>query len=1035
MPGYLVKAANFVAEIANDDELIQLAEVDTIKKDTKIRVLPDKEWVLAKTIPILRKVWGLDPTGKLPAKIKPVGGGIVPVGAGSAPVSSPKLPPRLETVVDSRAEIIARAAAKAAIDKAEEISEGVKNVHNEAKLDEQLYAFEMQVTQPVEIDITETKTALRTNLDELQGNIRIVSSISNAIADAIERENAADERKRADVEQDGSGALSGGEEIDTTSIQRETVRSEAPNAGTSQESASEQDVQHETTRSEVPKAALSQNAVDERHGLGSQESGASASGDLDARTESLLMRMRNMADDEYIEAAPNEVTYVMESSLVRESMAAKARAARDAQNAEKLSQDNPHLALEFSKSAMESPLGGEDSAIAKSLRLQDGEAIGASGSVDSAGVKAQGTGRSSIPRISGIPIEQVLRDCPSVEISLDDIFPGQGLDLHVGAVSGDAVGDRGNGGATGAADESENSRHVTARRATPAVGGGEAEKAHSVSGAGGISIDVSEAIRESGILMSNTDEPSTSSRGGREVVSPRGREAIDEVPIDIVDDQEGFHDVSDTAVTRRHGIALQDARVSRDDRANTVRRVDARERHEAKSGSHSDRQLAAAKTIEAARAAVDAARQYAENSDGSLDSAILDRVTELVEALERAQCAGGGEDNPIERRRTNRKNNSRNAVKSERSMRSALHNILEKATNIEENEDDSPSEQFKVRRATDVLPHILTGGDDGRRAKFGDSISVSSVVDDEIERLDEHSDVLKIQNTSALRHMLRAEARAAASQEELQLAPTQDLSTKDGLRTLFEKEDELHLYLANEIREKESQAEREQSQEDDAVLSKKSKLRKEFSSLQAMTDEMPVINERAVVRQCPARDEKTNVAVNPSVKPMKKGASPMTFDDPFFKDRLMDDEQPVAIFSTFYLTTHRIWNVASNGGDDVKNCEVYDIENVQGSALHEERKFLWVIIDIALIVITGLYYVFMVRYMEHSTISLIVFLYGFLMLPVCYYMSFYTVLQINIGSAVLKSKCHINRENKSDAMMFLNRIEAVRNERRKELSK
>ena len=56
MPGYLVKAANFVAEIANDDELVKLAEVDTIKKDTKIRILPDKEWVLAKNIPLLRKV-------------------------------------------------------------------------------------------------------------------------------------------------------------------------------------------------------------------------------------------------------------------------------------------------------------------------------------------------------------------------------------------------------------------------------------------------------------------------------------------------------------------------------------------------------------------------------------------------------------------------------------------------------------------------------------------------------------------------------------------------------------------------------------------------------------------------------------------------------------------------------------------------------------------------------------------------------------------------------------------------------------------
>ena len=128
MPGYLVKAANFVAEIANDDELVKLAEVDTIKKDTKIRILPDKEWVLAKNIPLLRKVWGLDPTGKVPPQIKPVAAGIV------SPASS-KLPPRLETVIDSRAEIIARAAAQAAKEKVGEISEGVTNVHKDAKLD------------------------------------------------------------------------------------------------------------------------------------------------------------------------------------------------------------------------------------------------------------------------------------------------------------------------------------------------------------------------------------------------------------------------------------------------------------------------------------------------------------------------------------------------------------------------------------------------------------------------------------------------------------------------------------------------------------------------------------------------------------------------------------------------------------------------------------------------------------------------------------------------------------------------------------
>ena len=869
MPGYLVKAANFVAEIANDDELVKLAEVDTIKKDTKIRILPDKEWVLAKNIPLLRKVWGLDPTGKVPPQIKPVAAGIV------SPASS-KLPPRLETVIDSRAEIIARAAAQAAKEKVEEISEGVTNVHKDAKLDEQLYAFEMQVTQPVQIDITETKTALRTSLDDIAANIHFASSITSAIADEIERENAADEQKRANA----------------------------------------------------------------------QESAQAMPDDIGARTESLLLRMRNMADDEYIEAEPNEVTYVMESSLVRESMAERARASSDTKHTESATT----LQVDAKTGAPFGDSRADSRAIHNTVRAHSG----------------------SIPRIPKIPVVPVLCDCPSIDISLDDLgsdpiqspiadraeTPAHQTTNDVVELTSERTLER------------VNTRHKTAQRAVPPIDADDADDETNAT-MPRPQTDLSEAILESGIVSTSHDD------------MPRSL------------------------------------------------------------------------CLEAARAAVDAARQYVANSDNPIDNSILERASELVEALERARLADaqGDASTKHERNRINRKNVSRTAIRGERSLHSDLHSILDSSSFTEENEDDSPSEQFKIRRSSDVLPHILDKADDiahvagiAKLADLADLASAASsasattpahkpkfdpkVVDDDFEKLEEHSDVLKIQNTSTLRHMLRAEARAAASDSELLPAPSQDLSTKDGVRTLFEKEDELHLYLANEIREKELQAERELSHDDD-ILSKKSKLRKEFNTLQAMTDEMPVVNERAVVRKCPARDEKTNVAANPVVLDNTKKEPSMTFDDPFFKERLMDDEQPIAIFSSFYLTTHRIWNVTSNKKHNVKNCEVYDIENIQGTSLHEERKYIWPIIDIALIIITGLYYFFIARHSGNTCVSLIVLIYACLMLPVCYYMSFYTVLQINIGSTILKSKCHINRDNKSDAMMFLNRIEAVRIERRK----
>ena len=57
MPGYLVKTENFVAEIANDEELLRLAEVGTIQRGTRVRALPDKTWIEARDMPLLRRVW------------------------------------------------------------------------------------------------------------------------------------------------------------------------------------------------------------------------------------------------------------------------------------------------------------------------------------------------------------------------------------------------------------------------------------------------------------------------------------------------------------------------------------------------------------------------------------------------------------------------------------------------------------------------------------------------------------------------------------------------------------------------------------------------------------------------------------------------------------------------------------------------------------------------------------------------------------------------------------------------------------------
>ena len=68
---YEIKTANFVAEIENDEQLTQLAKVGTIQKNTKLRMLPNGQWMPAKTLPLLQVVWGLVPAANIPAIERP----------------------------------------------------------------------------------------------------------------------------------------------------------------------------------------------------------------------------------------------------------------------------------------------------------------------------------------------------------------------------------------------------------------------------------------------------------------------------------------------------------------------------------------------------------------------------------------------------------------------------------------------------------------------------------------------------------------------------------------------------------------------------------------------------------------------------------------------------------------------------------------------------------------------------------------------------------------------------------------------------
>ena len=1017
MPGYLVKTANFVAEIGNDEELMKLAEVDTVKKDTQIRILPQKEWIFAKNIPILRKLWKLDATENVPPLTKISGGICAPAPAAR--------PPRLETVIDSKDEIAARLAAQAK--QLGNADETVTRIHKDAKLDVQDYAFEMQATQPLRLGSGETKTVLRVKSQNFSENAQIAAAVSNVIRECdVSGRNA-----------DATPDCAGSDEENTQKAGIGIIAVDELISTPGHKNAEDSDNCKPDDDNSSPAVSDEPNLHDACGGENACDSDADRSDCPDGIDPDSLPPFDISADDPAL-PNPEDESRTRPDGFFADPLGAPANESippapagsaprpdargGDAQTRAECMPDPPAPACSAPRTDAR---GGDAQTRAESLlmRMRELASMGDDEYIEAAPDEATYVMESSLVRecMAAKADEEknaaaktrdghFLTDCPSIEISLDVPFNASNLpaDSEHQSLKNSAPGMQSSspGRAPDPAGSEKQHLFSDARRAVQTP-----DADH---------IDLSESVLESDVLdfrdfgrhQSMSDELSAFAG--------------------IRPEQNGENDADDATAEKRRpsganlggGGGKTASRVPLRAKKRTAKRPDAANRSRAKTSD---------KEIEAARSAVNAARQFAAECGQNVDSNILRCASRLIDALEEAQRAGDAAENMPARTSAGQK-----SIKRAAGGENDACIIPEQSQSREEDEDDSPSEAFKIRKASDFLPDILkprSGKPDGEKTP------AASCGDDALSEIEEHSDALKIQNTRALRRMLRAEARAAATKSELPKAPGQDLSANDGLRSLFEKEDELHLYLANEIREQESKAEREtaadqenEEPEPPQELSKKSELRRKLRTIQSMTDEMPVTNERAVIRQSPARKEKTKVVAKPGFAArfsVAKGDAPLSFDDPFFRERLMDDETPIASFGSFFLTSRRIWNISGGRSRRFRNCEVFDIENIQGLALQEDNNRAWIIADIAFIAVLTAYYVLAARYSAHSLITLMVILYGIVMLPVCYFLSFYTTLRISVGAAVLKCKCRISRQNRSEALAFLKKIENARIERRK----
>ncbi|MBO5753250.1 MAG: hypothetical protein J6S69_06105, partial [Proteobacteria bacterium] len=413
-----------------------------------------------------------------------------------------------------------------------------------------------------------------------------------------------------------------------------------------------------------------------------------------------------------------------------------------------------------------------------------------------------------------------------------------------------------------------------------------------------------------------------------------------------------------------------------------------------------------------------AAKAASEKSE-KIDSSFLEPMLHLFDALEEAQT----------------RSHSPQAVQE---LSEYLKNTAPKANKVQEYDvpedflDENPSEIFKIRNRKDLLKQLEDSARMERAQKAFEAAPTLKkkpetryTLKDSLSMIDEesHSDKLKIRGRSELRRMLAAEARAAEmdSVQAMPMLSTEDYAdahnSQGQLRSLFEKEGELHLFLANEIKKK-SQAELEPVEKEESASPKE----------HSITDDLPRRNAHAVAVVKPKVAEPTMVTGKPIPK---KCPMPTSIHDSFFDDKLVDGESPIAQFDTLFLTTHRIWYIEGNK-NHIRVYESHDIENIKWVAKREDKNYFVLVVDGILLAISLVTSHFLPSY-QFVFLALAVFFLALAPL-LLYIVCFKKTVQIGLSNnMVLKSSVAITTHNNKEAMEFLNRVTAAQHERKQQL--
>lgn len=328
--------------------------------------------------------------------------------------------------------------------------------------------------------------------------------------------------------------------------------------------------------------------------------------------------------------------------------------------------------------------------------------------------------------------------------------------------------------------------------------------------------------------------------------------------------------------------------------------------------------------------------------------------------------------------------------------------------------DEGDSEAFKVHSRSELdalmqaeLQEIATKKAVKEKAKAKKERLVEHVR--EFEDEDESSDRLKIRTRSELRRIFKEENDTGEVDSiSINMPMPKSLSNQNNLRNLFEEENELHIYLASEIREKESETIKE---EGDFDPNRDHVVRPAHVESDVVEEKMPLVVVKDGVKPSGSRAEATKLTdTRGSEKSLSK-------QDSSFLDLFLEGESEIASFQNLCLTNERLWSVDIVKGS-IQNYESYGLNSVQWVALKQEKHWEYVALNFMFIVGLALAYAYLM-----DIVTLMILIYAVVMLPVTYVFSYRTSLQVGLGNKVVKCSQRVTRDNRKRALKFLNSIE------------